>query len=230
MDWSQRMMTAERMDDPALDRAAHDVALRGLARINALTGSVAAVRDAIKSSNLHRAESLRVLDVASGAGDVAIELWRYGSGRWHVEGCDVSPAAVAHARKQAQHRGAAAHFFVWDALREPLPQTYDIVMCNLFLHHLRRADAIELLRVMAKAAKRMLVVNDLHRCRMGYWLARWGPRLLTRSAVVHHDAIASVRGAYTPEEAEQLARDADLHGATVIRRFPWRWQLIWRRT
>src|SRR5438128_111546 len=54
--------------------------------------------------------------------------------------------------------------------------------------------------------------------------------LWSRSEVVHVDGPRSVEGAYTPEEALELAKRAGLRGATVRRSWPCRFLLSWERT
>jgi hypothetical protein len=146
-----------------------------------------------------------------------------------LAGCDVSPVALDHARQQAINEGADIHFFPYDALREPLPAGYDAVVSSLFLHHLTEPQAVELLRQMAAAAGRLVLVNDLMRSRAGYLLAWVGTRLLSRSPVVHFDGPRSVEGAFTVAEARALAEQAGLAGAVVGRRWPCRYLLSWRR-
>ena len=79
------------------------------------------------------------------------------------------------------------------------------------------------------AAGNLVLVNDLRRCRAGWWAAWLGTRLLSRSPVVHYDGPVSVAGAFTPGEAVQLAADAGVPGATVVNRWPWRFLLSWAR-
>src|SRR5262249_52402604 len=151
--------------------------------------------------------SLRLLDVATGAGDVPVRLWkrarRAGYG-WQVSGCDLSPVAVAYARGRAASAGADVHFFVHDVLgNEPLPPA-DAVTCSLFLHHLDEAQAVALLRRLAEAAP-LVLVNDLERSLGGLALAHVATRLLTTSEVVHADGPRSVEGAFTAAEARALA-------------------------
>jgi len=55
------------------------------------------------------------------------------------------------------------------------------------------------------------------------------PRLLSRSPVVHADAPASARAAWSPAELADLAARAGLAGAKVRRRFPQRMLLTWTR-
>ncbi|MBX9624848.1 MAG: methyltransferase domain-containing protein [Gemmataceae bacterium] len=224
---ARRERIPELMDDPGLDPAKHRRALAALARINRWSRSAAILSWPIWSLGKEVAPRLvRVLDVATGSGDVprAIELRALKAGlEVEAVGCDASPTAVAAAT------AAGVTAFVHDALRDPLPDGYDVVTCSLFLHHLADDDAVTLLRRMKEAAGSLVLVNDLSRSRFGYlgvWLAC---HLLTRSPVVRFDGPASVRSAYTPAEALALAGRAGLAGATVESRFPCRFLLQWRR-
>ena len=137
-----------------------------------------------------------------------------------IEGSDASPEAVRYASRQSEARGIPVRFSVLDALREPIPDGFDVVSCSLFLHHLDPPEAVALLRKMAGPSTRLVLVNDLARTRAGYLLAWLGCRVLSRSPVVHYDGPVSVAGAFTPVEARRLADEAGLAGATVTRRWP----------
>ena len=66
-----------------------------------------------------------------------------------------------------------------------------------------------------QAARQLVLINDLSRCGTGLLLAHLAGRLLTTSDVVRIDGPLSVRAAFTPAEAAQLAARAGLAGATV---------------
>ena len=220
------------MDGPGLDPAEHAGALRGLGRINRLSRSGAILWPSIARLARPGGATIRVLDLASGGGDVPIVLARRAASAGlpiQVEGSDASPEAVRFATRQAEGRGAPVRFRVLDALRDPIPGGFDVVSCSLFLHHLDPPEAVSLLRAMAGDATRLVLVNDLARTRAGYLLAWFGCRLLSRSPVVHHDGPASVAGAFTPGEARSLAEDAGLVGATVALHWPERFLLAWSR-
>jgi 2-polyprenyl-3-methyl-5-hydroxy-6-metoxy-1,4-benzoquinol methylase len=230
---TERWRKSELMDQPGLDPAEHSQALRGLARINWLSRS-----DAILWPQLDRlarkvdGRTIRVLDLASGGGDVAIALAKRANQAGldiSVEGCDISPEAVRFARAQAAQQGLSSRFFNLDVLNELIPTGYDVMTCSLFLHHLDEANAIGFLRKSAEAAGRLLLVNDLVRDPLGYALAWTGCRLLSRSRVVRHDGPASVAGAFTLAEVRELAKRAGLAGVSLSRRWPRRFLLSWSR-
>jgi SAM-dependent methyltransferase len=217
------------MDDPRLDRRRLRVALGGLRRINRVSGSAAAMFNAL-AAHLPASSPARLLDIATGAGDVPIGLARRAASagrRWTVEGCDVNRGALACARLAARRARVPVRFFRLDALADPIPGGYDVVMCSLFLHHLGDGDARELLGRMGRAARHLVIVSDLNRCGAGFIAAAIVPRLLTGSAIVHGDALRSVRAAFTLEQARALAGAAGMPNAVARRQWPFRWMLTW---
>lgn len=230
---SRRQRRPELMDQPGLDAGEHAHALQGLARINWFSRSDAILWPAIERlARARKGRSIRVLDVASGGGDVPIALAKRAARLGlavDIEGCDVSPEAVRYALRQAEPTGLALRFFQLDALKDPLPAGYDVVTCSLFLHHLDEPDAVSFLQKAAASASRLLLVNDLERGSVGYWLAWWGCHLLTRSPVVWHDGPVSVAGAFTLAEVRTIAANAGLTGASLTRHWPRRFLLSWSR-
>jgi 2-polyprenyl-3-methyl-5-hydroxy-6-metoxy-1,4-benzoquinol methylase len=231
---TSRIREPEIMDDPALDGGRHEAALRGLSRLNYLSGSARTLWPplAALARQLGRRQ-LRVLDVASGGGDVPVRLWRKARrAGLHLEihGVDVSPRAVEFAAGQAAAEQAAINFSVLDVLADPLPRGFDAVTCSLFLHHLAEEQGVLLLQAMAKATKHLVLVNDLRRSAAGLALAHLAAWTLSGSDVVRVDGARSVRAALTVREATAMARAAGLKGAIVERRWPLRFLLSWRRS
>lgn len=242
-----RRRAPEIMDDPGLDAARHTHALAGLGRINRLSGSARLLWTPISAWIRAQSESRpqgrgretapprvwRVLDLATGGGDVPLALWRKARRAGlplRIDGCDLSPRAVEYARSRAARAGADVRFFTRDALAGELPGDYDILTTSLFLHHLDEEQAVALLRSMARAARGLVLVNDLRRSAAGWLLAYFGTRCLTTSPVVHFDGPLSVRAALTLPEVRALAARAGLAGARVARRWPCRYLLSWKRT
>lgn len=230
---NQRHRQPEIMDQPDLSRDRHVRALCGLARINILSDSAGILWPRLAELARSLApRAPRILDVATGGGDVPMRLWRRAQRAgldFHLEGCDISPIALEHARNRAAETGAPVRFFEYDALSGPLLERYDAVICSLFLHHLDESQAIAFLSRVAQMADRLVLVNDLQRGWMGLLAAHVVTRLLTTSDVVHVDGPRSVEGAFTQAEARTLAERAGLAGARVEWRWPFRWLLSWSR-
>jgi len=221
----------EVMDQPGLDPAEHVRALQGLRRINGISRCVPGLlRHFEKLASESPATQLSVLELACGGGDTAIELDALARRR-HLnisfQACDLNPEAVRIARRNVARSESGVGVFVEDALEPSRSKQFDVVYCTLFVHHLDPPDVIRLLAGMADRARRLVVVDDLIRSRLGYSLAWFGTRLLSRSWVVHHDGPVSVKGAYTPTEILDLASRAGLRGCVLERSWPERYRLSW---
>src|SRR4051812_15962478 len=103
----------ELMDDPAIDPAEHRRALAGLARLNRFSNSVGVLWPAISKLAKQLQRTVRVLDVATGSGDVPRKLLaraRRAGVSLEVSGCDISPTAIEAASQQS----SGVRFFVHD--------------------------------------------------------------------------------------------------------------------
>ena len=230
-DLATRNRQPEVMDQPGLDREAHQAALRSLARINFWSGSAGVLWPPVRRlAERLGMKSLSVLDLATGAGDVplALEAKARAAGLdLRITGCDVSPCAIDQARETAARSGSNVRFEQLDVLTQPLTEQYDVVTCSLFLHHLDDVEAVKLLRIMAASARHLVLVNDLERSAVSYYLVKLATRLLSRSKVVWIDGPRSVEGAYSLAEMRALAVQAGLKSAEVERRHPCRMLLSW---
>ena len=82
--------------------------------------------------------------------------------------------------------------------------SFDVVLCNLFLHHFSGDEAVELLRRLAAIASDAVLINDLDRRLLPFIFIQvaWP---FARSRITRHDGAASVRQSYTKDELAALA-------------------------
>jgi 2-polyprenyl-3-methyl-5-hydroxy-6-metoxy-1,4-benzoquinol methylase len=232
----QRDRQPELMDQPGLDGKSHHRALAGLRSTNSLSRVPRMIWRGLVEADLlpSNGQPLRILDIAAGGGDVIIGVAKLAARMGvavEAHGCDINPTAVDYAQSAAENAGiSTSQFFLLNALADPLPADYDVLMCTLFLHHLSATDARDLLSRMAPLARRGVLVDDLRRSSLGYFYAWAGARLLTRSHIVHIDGPLSVRSAFTIKEMRLLARSAGLNGAHFRRHWPQRFLMSWKTT
>ncbi len=241
-DLRQRNRQGEVMDDPHIAPERFTGALSGLRRVNIATATTRllwpgiAAAAQMKARN-HPGRPLRVLDVGSGGGDVAVSLWhraRRAEIDVEIAGCDISPLALSYAADHAARAKADVTFFSHDVLTLPLPSDYDVIMCTLFLHHLPKAAAVSFLANAMRQTRDRVIIQDLVRSPLGYLTAYWGVRLLACNDVCRIDGPRSVEAAFTSIEADELmsaaARQADIPGRyDIAKRFPFRMMMNWER-
>jgi len=166
---------------------------------------------------------LTVLDVGCGSGHVGRDLVEApldGSAP-AAFGVDVK---VSHLRLAPRGLAVAG-----DAARLPLAsRSVDVVLSTLFLHHFAPEGLALVLAESARVARRAVVAFDLARSRTALAAISVVGPLFFRSRVSIADGPASVRQAYTPREAREIA-ERSLPGARVVPAGPFVWQLVWRR-
>lgn len=234
-----RKRVPELMDDPTLDYSSHAEALRGLERLNFVSTSAASLWAQIKpltqqqqQQQQHSSKPLRILDIATGGGDIPVALLKAAAldgVQIEIVGSDLSQSSIKYASQHALEKQASVDFIQLDALQDDLPPSFDVVMTNLFTHHLDPPDVIKLLVKMAAAAKQMVLVNDLVRSEVSYALVWLGTRLLSRSPIVQYDGPVSVQGSFTGPEFIQMAQEAGLKDCKIKPCPPCRQILVWQR-
>jgi len=156
------------------------------------------------------------LDVAAGGCDVGEAL--ASRRKCRVVSLDMNPRGLKMARQTAPVAG--------DALQLPFAdRTFDAVICSLFFHHLTTAECVSVLREMWRVARRIVIVNDLHRNRVAHASIRVLSALFSRSTMFRNDSAASVRRAFRPAELVDVAKTAGVP-ARVYRSFPYRLVLV----
>lgn len=221
-DLRERRLVDERMDDPGIDPQHLERALQGIRRINVMSRAAASLWPVLRP--LASEKPIRVLDLASGGGDVAVAIARKARRSnlpITVEGCDISATAVRVAQNVASHHGVEVRFFEHDAIRSGVPEGFDVIYSSLFFHHLSTPQVQHLLQNMANVAQ-TIIVNDLVRCRTGLLIAYAGCHTLSRSPVVHFDGPSSVAAAFTIPEFRAVADEAGLSNYSVSWRWPFR--------
>jgi len=146
----ERDFKTERMDDPSLAVKDHHQALRGLERVNQVSFTVSSFFGVLESfARVHKFTSLRVLDVATGSGDIPIGLAKLAQKKgykWNICGSDLSENALEHARARAIQKGVNVDFFQLDLVNHAFPNDYDVIINSLFLHHLPEEVIVNFLK------------------------------------------------------------------------------------
>ncbi len=152
-------------------------------------------------------EHVRILDVGSGDSRLAAHLQEELARRnWSAEFVAID-RRLNHLMN-GNHSGGEVSRVAGEALDLPFrAESFDVVMCNLFLHHFSGGEARKVLQCLARAASKALLINDLERHPLPYFFIRVALPF-ARSRVTRHDGAASVRQAYTPKELGELARQA----------------------
>ena len=208
------------MDDPMLDCRRHEAALRGLSRLNYLSGSARSIWPSLAAlaRQLDR-QQLRVLDVATGAGDVPVRLWRMARrAGLHLEihGLDVSPRAVEFAARRAAAEQAAIHFSVLDVLAGLLPDCEEAMTWRIGNHGFEMTLSSRVPELIARYLRpwleAWLKAEGLSLAAIGSWAIHPGGPRIIESVAAALDLPASA----TAVSAEILAECGNMSSTSVL--------------
>jgi 2-polyprenyl-3-methyl-5-hydroxy-6-metoxy-1,4-benzoquinol methylase len=233
-DLATRRLEPELMDQPGLDPLEHRHALRGLKRLHAFNATTSALWSVIAPiarahQSQHPNAPLRILDLASGGGDILLNLARKARSQKlsiTFAACDFNPFALEETQAKARILGIPIDLFTLDLLANPLPPGYDIITCTLFLHHIPDHLLPSFLNRMIQAARLRAVISDLRRSLLSWLLVNLGARLVTRSPIVHIDGPRSVAASLTLDEIHALAQQSGWHSFQLRRQGPCSYLLV----
>ena len=206
--------------------------LANLRRLNRYFGSYSILHRFLKrwfSERHPGASHLRVLDLATGEGDLPRELVLWCRKRGipvTVDAVDTNAATLAVAVERSWdfpeitfHEGDIRN---WGFSSE----SWELVLCSLALHHFSAEDAVLVIRNARRLSAHHLLVADLERSlrgALGIWLLTV---LFLREPMTQHDARLSIRRAFSFDEFRSLAREAGWEDFGHAR-FPVTRQALW---
>jgi SAM-dependent methyltransferase len=211
------------------DHSAHDLerTLRDIRATNRWLGGRRALLRALRPlfAGADPARPLAVLDVGTGSGDLPLAMVRLARnlGRQVViTAIDRDPVTAAIARRETAGTDEV-RVLATDALALPFrPGSFDIVTASMFLHHFRESELVRLLSAFRRLARRAVVINDLRRHLLPWFVIRLLAHATGRHPFFVHDAPLSVLRGFTDAELSAAAAACGAADGRLERRWPFR--------
>lgn len=222
IDTSKRKMETEQMDDFTVQGDLLTETLDQLARINRYLGGNQVTMNGLKKIlKDHPADKpLTIVDMGCGNGDLLRCIAEYGKKvgyDFRLIGIDANAHTVAYARKLSGNYKELS-FQQLDVFSEEFQKLeYDLVLATLFLHHFSEEEIVTLLQSVMKTATVGMVVNDLHRNALAYFLFRL-LGLFIRNPMTREDGLISIRKAFKREDLENMSKNMNAKSS-----IQWKW-------
>jgi ubiquinone/menaquinone biosynthesis C-methylase UbiE len=169
-------------------------------------------------------EKARILDVATGSGDIPrliADHARRQNLSVQIDAIDQQESTIAIARRLSagypEIDFRCANLFEWnsspalklDGLKpSSLPEPYDIVLCSLALHHFTNDDAVRVLQKIRELSRTRVLVADLRRARWLSCAVYLVTATIYRDKMTTTDARLSAARAFSFVEMRKLAERA----------------------
>lgn len=217
----------EIMDRPQPVSAELERDLENIGEFNRWFGSYALIA-LFLSRWVKPGSNLRIVDLATGSGDIPRLVAEYGrkiGAELKIDALDQQSATLEIAKKLSADY-AEINFVEGNILQWNPSEPYDLVMCTLALHHFSENDAVRVLERCRDFSRKFVLVSDLRR---GFFLTA-GVWFLTeiafREPMTKYDARLSAARAFSFSEMHQLAQRAGWKNFGH-KTFPFARQAIW---
>jgi ubiquinone/menaquinone biosynthesis C-methylase UbiE len=200
-------------------------ALSDLRRINRWFGGISTTQAMVEHVARERGTpSLSLLEVAAGSGyvpEVARRRFQNHGMRLEITLLDRAQSHLSDGKVSNGKRAV-----VGDALSLPFSdRSFDLVSCGLFAHHLSPEQVMQFANEALRVCCIAVLINDLIRHPLHLALVYAGYPLY-RSRLTRHDALASVRQAYTLEEMRELLQKTEAARVEIRRHYLFRMGVI----
>ena len=222
VDTTYRSKETEIMDDLDMSGDLLIKTLDQIAKINKWLGgnrvTVNGVRELLKDSDTNKA--ITIIDLGCGNGDMLRELANFGRQQGYslkLIGLDANQTTIEYAKKLSVEFSEIT-YVKQDVLSSDFQiRTFDIALCTLFLHHFEDKVVVDFLKKTRNQSSIGLVINDLHRHPIAYFLF-WVVATIIGNPMVKTDGLISILRGFKRNEIEAYAKQLNLKSSLI-----WRW-------
>lgn len=222
IDMTHRSKEEEIMDDLDMSGDILIDSLDKIATINQWLGgnklTISGILELLKDTPKDR--PISVVDLGCGNGDMLRALAKVGEKlgyKFDLLGIDANQATIDYAIELSTAFDNI-RYIKMDVLTDEFADIdYDVALCTLFLHHFEDDVAFEFVKALESKAKIGVIINDLHRHPLAYYLFRL-ITLPVNNYMMKQDGMLSIRKGWRREDFEKFAHR--LASKSIIR---WRW-------
>ena len=229
IDTRHRSDAPEIMDDFAMEGEILRDALDKIASINRLLGGNKVTLDGVKKLIATKPADyvFHITDIGCGNGDMLRALADYG--REHrinfvLKGIDANNFTITHARNLS----SAYENISYDCIDifDDKNEECDIMLCTLTLHHFKDQEIVSFLGNYLKLAKVGIVINDLHRSALAYYLFTALCFVFGLNHMSKQDGLVSILRGFKREDLALYSKQLQLKNCSINWKWAFRYQWI----
>lgn len=224
----QRTDKEELMDDFSIGGDLLRDTLDKLEKINRWLGGNKVTVNGLKEllKNHPKEQEVSIVDIGCGHGDILRDVAKFGRNngyRMSLLGVDANPTAIQYAIELSVEY-PEVHFKTEDIFSEAFQRRkFDVILATLFLHHFKKAQLIPFLLNSFQQTKIGILVNDLHRHKLAYYLFLLLSLFINNKMIIE-DGLTSVLRGFKRKDLEEISEK--INANTQIS-WKWAFRFLW---
>jgi 2-polyprenyl-3-methyl-5-hydroxy-6-metoxy-1,4-benzoquinol methylase len=170
--------------------------------------------------NHPKEQELVIADIGCGHGDILRDVAKFGRKNGYkmkLLGIDANPTAIAYANELSAEFPEIS-FKTEDIFSDKFKnRKFDVVLATLFLHHFKEAQLVSFLKNTLKQTKIAVIVNDLHRHKLAYYLFMLLSAFIKNKMIIE-DGLTSVLRGFKRNDLERISKKLK-----VKTQISWKW-------
>ena len=231
---TSRSEQVEIMDDFDLQGDEMKLLLSDLKTVNTLLGGTNITLGGIKQllKNCYANKTITILDIGCGDGEIlrkCADLSKKLGFQFELIGLDANPHILNTAREKSKSHTNIKYQTVDIFSKDATIPEHDIALCTLFIHHFPNDSIVQLLRKLANKSKAGIVINDLERSKVAFWLFKLFSFVFLKTKIAKHDGLVSIARSFRRKELQQLSEKIENTNSKIRWKWAFRYQWILTR-
>ncbi len=179
-------------------------------------------------ANHPKDEVLKIVDIGSGSGDMlrlVTDKLRKQNRKVEILGMDANDFTVNYARRESVDYPEIKYQTEYVSVSTFDNLEYDILLGTLFLHHLKDQDIIDVMKIGTEKAKLGVIVNDLNRSQVAYFLFNL-LTLFIPNPMIRQDGLTSILRGFKKADLEKYTAALNVKKSTIKWKWAFRYQWI----
>ena len=176
--------------------------------------------------NYPKDQTITIVDVGCGHGDILRDVAKFGRKKgftFQLIGVDANPTAIEYANELSVDF-PELEFKTQDIFSSAFKkQEFDVVLATLFFHHFKEKELVPFLEDTLKQTKIGIVVNDLHRNKLAYYLFML-LSLFIKNKMIIEDGLTSILRGFKREDLKEISKKINRNYSI---KWKWAFRYLW---